>query len=265
MTGMSLLDVLRGVMLDPAEQAAYNADPRAYLAQFGFGDVDPADLSEAVGLVADTLPPDQAQAALSSTVTGTDSSFGDVTADFDAEPGGAPAAPAGGDDPGPAGDEPTVDDDVGGDDVTALSFGEGGDLDDDTFEDAADDGADLGGHDLADVGQDHAAHDVDDDLGHADDHDLDHVLGHHLGDHDVDNGLDHHPADVAGPADDPDTADVLRHHLGDAHADYGLDHHRADGRAGGLHHPHDGPGLHTDDVDDDLASGDPDDSDIGSF
>ena len=232
MTGMSLLDVLRGVMLDPAEQAAYNADPRAYLAQFGFGDVDPADLSEAVGLVADTLPPDQAQAALSSTVTGTDSSFGDVTADFDAEPGGAPAAPAGGDDPGPAGDEPTVDDDVGGDDVTALSFGEGGDLDDDTFEDAAADGSDLGGHGLGDVGDDHAAHDVDDDLGHADDHDLDDVLGHHLGDHDVDDGLDHHLDDV------------------DDH---------------GLHHPHDGPGLHADDVDDDLASGDPDDFDIGSF
>ena len=31
MDGMSLLDVLRGVMLDPAEQAAYNADPAAYL------------------------------------------------------------------------------------------------------------------------------------------------------------------------------------------------------------------------------------------
>src|SRR5690606_41405291 len=115
---------------------------------------------------------------------------------------------------------------------SALSFGEGGDLDDDTFEDAADDGSDLGGHGLGDVGDDHAAHDVDDDLGHADDHDLDDVLGHHLGDHDVDDGLDHH-------------LDAVDDH--------------------GLHHPHDGPGLHADAVDDDLASADPDDRDLGSL
>lgn len=63
MDGMSLLDVLRGVMLDPAEQAAYRADPSAYLERFGYDDVEPADLSEAFGLVADTLPPAQAQAA----------------------------------------------------------------------------------------------------------------------------------------------------------------------------------------------------------
>ena len=63
MDGMSLLDVLRGVMLDPAEQAAYSADPAVYLGRFGYDDVDPADLSEAFGLVADTLPPDLAQAA----------------------------------------------------------------------------------------------------------------------------------------------------------------------------------------------------------
>ena len=63
MDGMSLLDVLRGVMLDPAEQAAYSTDPAAYLERFGYDDVEPADLSEAFGLVADTLPPAQAQAA----------------------------------------------------------------------------------------------------------------------------------------------------------------------------------------------------------
>src|SRR5688572_15341560 len=85
MDGMSLLDVLRGVMLDPAEQAAYNADPSAYLEQYGYDDVDPADLSEAFGLVADTLPPEQAQAAFSATATPDDSSFGAVTADFDGE------------------------------------------------------------------------------------------------------------------------------------------------------------------------------------
>lgn len=138
MTGMSLLDVLRGVMLDPAEQAAYNADPRAYLAQFGFGDVDPADLSEAVGLVADTLPPDQAQAALSSTVTGADSSFGDVTADFDAEPPGEPPAPAAPGEPFAA--EPAGDD---GGEATSLSFGRGGDVDDPTFDEAPDEGPAL--------------------------------------------------------------------------------------------------------------------------
>ena len=48
MDGMSLLDVLRGVMLDPAEQAAYTADPAGYLGAFGYDDVDPADLSRGV-------------------------------------------------------------------------------------------------------------------------------------------------------------------------------------------------------------------------
>ena len=98
MAGMSLLDVLRGVMLDPAEQAAYNADPSAYLGQYGYDDVDPADLSEAFGLVADTLPPEQAQAGLSVATTPDDSSFGAVTADFDGDAvvanGAAPAADA---------------------------------------------------------------------------------------------------------------------------------------------------------------------------
>jgi hypothetical protein len=85
MDGMSLLDVLRGVMLDPAEQAAYNADPSAYLERYGFEDVDPADLSEAFGLVADTLPPDQAQAGLSATAAPDGGSFGAVTSDFDGD------------------------------------------------------------------------------------------------------------------------------------------------------------------------------------
>jgi hypothetical protein len=87
MDGMSLLDVLRGVMLDPAEQAAYNADPDAYLQRFGYDDVDPADLSEAFGLVADTLPPDQAQAAWQSAGASDNGTFGAVTADFDSEGG----------------------------------------------------------------------------------------------------------------------------------------------------------------------------------
>src|SRR5918998_6642411 len=96
MDGMSLLDVLRGVMLDPAEQAAYNADPRAYLEQYGYDDVDPADLSEAFGLVADTLPPDQAQAAWSAATDPDDSTFGTVTQDFDGD-GGIDAATGGAD------------------------------------------------------------------------------------------------------------------------------------------------------------------------
>jgi hypothetical protein len=83
MDGMSLLDVLRGVMLDPAEQAAYNQNPTAYLQQYGYDDVDPADLSEAFGLVADTLPPEQAQAGLSATAAPEAATFGVVTPDFD--------------------------------------------------------------------------------------------------------------------------------------------------------------------------------------
>src|SRR5262245_28355895 len=117
MDGMSLLDVLRGVMLDPTEQAAYNADPSAYLERFGYDDVDPADLSEAFGLVADTLPPDQAQAAWEAASTPDGDAFGTVTPDFDSDNGaGAPAEP----DPGTEAEGP-------GDLVveTPLSFGQG--------------------------------------------------------------------------------------------------------------------------------------------
>jgi hypothetical protein len=123
MDGMSLLDVLRGVMLDPAEQAAYNEDPSAYLQQYGYDDVDPADLSEAFGLVADTLPPDQAQAGLSATATPEGATFGVVTPDFDgvADPGAHAAGVdiAEVDTPVP-GDEPDSEAD-------ALSFGHGED------------------------------------------------------------------------------------------------------------------------------------------
>jgi hypothetical protein len=60
--GKSLLDVLRDVTLDPGEQAAFTADPAGYLAQYGYEDVQADDLSEAFSLVADTLPPEVAQA-----------------------------------------------------------------------------------------------------------------------------------------------------------------------------------------------------------
>jgi hypothetical protein len=60
--GKPLLDVLRDVVLDPAEQAEFTADPGRYLAQYGYDDVPAEHLNEAFGLVADTLPPDVAQA-----------------------------------------------------------------------------------------------------------------------------------------------------------------------------------------------------------
>ncbi len=62
--GKPLLDVLREMMLDPAEQAAYANDPGRYMARFGYEDVDTEHLNEAFSLVADTLPPDEAQAVV---------------------------------------------------------------------------------------------------------------------------------------------------------------------------------------------------------
>lgn len=61
--GKSLLEILRQVAVDPAEQAALaetGAGP--YLARHGFPDVEVDDVREAVSLVADTLPPEVAQA-----------------------------------------------------------------------------------------------------------------------------------------------------------------------------------------------------------
>jgi hypothetical protein len=115
MDGMSLLDVLRGVMLDPAEQAAYNADPGAYLARYGYDDVDSADLSEAFGLVADTLPPEVAQAAWQASADHGDGAFGGVTPEFDSQVG-VDAAPE------PAAEPPAGAD---GEPEPALSFGYG--------------------------------------------------------------------------------------------------------------------------------------------
>lgn len=153
MDGMSLLDVLRGVMLDPAEQAAYNADPNAYLEQYGYDDVDPADLSEAFGLVADTLPADQAQAALSATPPPSDdATFGSDTADFDVEPtlGDAGVAAADAevdlDLPGPAsldpgdevGSEPALSFGGGAAEAADVDAGDAGVLDDPTFDEGDD-------------------------------------------------------------------------------------------------------------------------------
>jgi hypothetical protein len=117
MDGMSLLDVLRGVMLDPAEQAAYNADPGAYLARYGYDDVDSADLSEAFGLVADTLPPEVAQAAWQASADHGDGSFGGVTPEFDSQVGVDAAS-----EPAPDAEPPAGGD---GEPEPALSFGYG--------------------------------------------------------------------------------------------------------------------------------------------
>ena len=62
MEGQPLLGVLRGLILDGEEQASYNADPSGYMQRAGYDDISADDLGEAVGLVADTLPPDVAQA-----------------------------------------------------------------------------------------------------------------------------------------------------------------------------------------------------------
>jgi hypothetical protein len=182
MDGMSLLDVLRGVMLDPGEQAAYNADPRAYLEQYGYDDVDPADLSEAFGLVADTLPPDQAQAAWSAAAEPDDSTFGTVTQDFDGDAGLDPPDVGGGDggttthDADPADRDVDIDgdgaDDSGAPEVddldgvgSALSFGEGdgGDIDDPTFGEAADALTGAAGLDAGDESVGTTGDDADDD------------------------------------------------------------------------------------------------------
>jgi hypothetical protein len=131
MTGMSLLDVLRGVMLDPAEQAVYEADPGAYLQQHGYEDVDPADLSEAFGLVADTLPAEQAVVAYTGAEVAGVSSIGADTTDFD-EPAAVPDEGGLVDDLGVDGEPDDMDDTDhvdDSDDVVEIegNFGEGED------------------------------------------------------------------------------------------------------------------------------------------
>jgi hypothetical protein len=235
MDGMSLLDVLRGVMLDPAEQAAYNADPGAYLGRYGYDDVDAADLSEAFGLVADTLPPDQAQAAWEAAATPDGGSFGPVTADFDNVGGPAPT----GETAPPAEDAPD-------ETVPELSFGLGEDgasglSDPDDLDEGLggpdtapgeDDGLDA--DDLAfdsGGGDEGASTDLDGDLGDLDD--LDDAP-------DVDDAVDD---GGAGGFDAPDDAPPLGHG-GD---DDGFDDL---GQIDGL---------------DALGDAGPDDTDIGSF
>jgi len=286
MDGMSLLDVLRGVMLDPAEQTAYNADPSAYLGRFGYDDVDPADLSEAFGLVADTLPPDQAQAAWEAASTPDGDAFGAVTADFDSDNGAEPP-------PGPD----TEGDLVGPGEVEAepaLSFGQGeaddgppvpaavepeaGDggttAPDDQFEPAAPEGGEAGvgeGSGL-DAGYAEVADDFDDADGDGIDDDFDTGAG----EGDTGTGLN---TDGDGIDDGYDTGTGLDGGL-DADGD-GID-DGYDSGSGGLDGGLDADGDGIDDgydsgMDDDLGDLDqidgldqlsmpgPDDTDIGSF
>lgn len=62
MEGQPLLGVLRGLILDDGAQAEFTADPSGYMQRAGYDDISEDDLSEAVSLVADTLPPDVAHA-----------------------------------------------------------------------------------------------------------------------------------------------------------------------------------------------------------
>jgi hypothetical protein len=61
-TAPSFLGVARDLMLDADAKAAYEADPDGYLAARGFDGLSPADVTDAVGFVAETLPPGPAAA-----------------------------------------------------------------------------------------------------------------------------------------------------------------------------------------------------------
>jgi hypothetical protein len=130
--GKSLLDVLREVVIDPAERTALDElGVTGYLARHGYEDVDPDDLREAVSLAADALPPDIAQ----------------VLADASQPAPGADQAPD-------ATHTSSADDDAGdhaggetGDD-SLVAFGAGfgaGSPEEDASSDAADHDSDEGG------------------------------------------------------------------------------------------------------------------------
>jgi hypothetical protein len=81
MEGTPLLDVMRGLILEPEAQADFAADPSGYMQRFGYDDVPEDDLREAVGLVADTLPPDVAHAVNTAAASdpAEDDAYGDGT------------------------------------------------------------------------------------------------------------------------------------------------------------------------------------------
>ena len=173
--GKPLLDVLREVVLDPAKQAAFSGDPSGYLAEYGYEDVPADDVSEALSLVADTLPPEAAQAVAAAAPLAPASpadELGDMGGHLGADPGSDPEGDAFGEvtqdfDAFAAGaDGSDLDDDLDGDfgtgEVAAVgdgyddgAFGEGsevgsgyavaddGVLHDGSLDDGLDDGVDL--------------------------------------------------------------------------------------------------------------------------
>jgi len=58
----SMLDFLRGLFVDAEQRQTYLANPGQVLQQAGFGDVSGADVHDALAIVCDTLPPEQAAA-----------------------------------------------------------------------------------------------------------------------------------------------------------------------------------------------------------
>src|SRR5262245_26208949 len=58
----TFLDMARELMHDTAAKAAFDADPEGFLAARGHDGLSPDDLTDAVGFVADTLPPETARA-----------------------------------------------------------------------------------------------------------------------------------------------------------------------------------------------------------
>ena len=158
MEGTPLLDVMRGLILEPEAQAEFAADPSGYMQRFGYEDVPEDDMREAVGLVADTLPPDVAHAVTTAAAAPPDDdAFGDgsvgilgristaeVTESVVPELGDLPA-----------------DDASFGEEHDATTFG---DVTRDFDDDAGHEGDGAGGEDVGDEGagdvaDDHAAGD----------------------------------------------------------------------------------------------------------
>jgi hypothetical protein len=164
MEGTPLLDVMRGLILEPEAQADFAANPSGYMQRFGYDDVPEDDLREAVGLVADTLPPDVAHAVNTAAAAepGDDDAYGDgtvgllgristaevtesVVPDLDEMP------------PDDAGPDDAFEDDLAGD-HGATTFGEvtrdfdedTADTDDAPADDTADDTDDADDTDIAD-------------------------------------------------------------------------------------------------------------------
>ncbi len=172
MEGTPLLDVMRGLILEPEAQADFAADPSGYMQRFGYDDVPEDDLREAVGLVADTLPPDVAHAvntAAAAEPGGDDFDEGavgllsristvEVTESVVPDLDDLPA------------DDAAYDDGSFGGDHDATTFG---DVTRDFDDDDVHDGDDDDGDDASDAGADpHDAHDP------GDDHDLGDAGGH---------------------------------------------------------------------------------------